>query len=623
MNNQQLNIFDWANEPIYILQNIVFPDAESFEIEFKSAQSGLPVDLWKTYSSFANTQGGIIALGIKEVRNSFEIEGLNTNQLEHLQKDFWNLINNRKSISKNILENKDVQICRIKGKNILAINVPVASRTQKPVFLSQNPFGNTYKRNHEGDYTCTDEEVRRMLADADLSFQPDGRLLEHHTMDDFDQGSIRQYKQLFASSKPDHNWLTYSDKEFLIQLGAYKIDRKTKSEGPTVAGMLMFGKNLSILDENCCPKFFPDYREYLSENPQDRWTDRVYPDGTWEANLFQFYRLVWPKISSKLPKPFQLQDGRRVDETPAHEALREAFVNCIVHADYSSPGNIVIESKLDTYLFINPGTLLVTLEQYYLGGISECRNVSLQKMFMMIGSAEKAGSGVSKILAGWRNAHWRRPYLFTKSQPDRLELHLPMISTIPDDTLLELKSLFGEQVDSLGKDELMVLSTCQIEGDINNQRLQFIVDRHKTEITKLLQELCKKGFLVSDNKGRWTTYHLNKERDIVEADDKDIDINTEAGNTGSSKEGSSKEGSSKEGSSKGGSSSIRLQRDELLELIIKLCEDEYKSLEEIASGVRKAPKYLRDKVLPLMIQNGDLIKQFPDNHPGQKYKSNR
>ena len=49
--------------------------------------------------------------------------------------------------------------------------------------------------------------------------------------------------------------------------------------------------------------------------------------------------------------------------TPAHEALREAFINALIHADYAGAGGIVVERCPDHMLLSNPGTLLVSLEQ--------------------------------------------------------------------------------------------------------------------------------------------------------------------------------------------------------------------------------------------------------------------
>lgn len=69
---------------------------EDHELECKLATGGLPESIWETYSSFANTNGGTILLGIKEHRDSFTVEGLTEKQIIKYQKDFWSTLNDRK-----------------------------------------------------------------------------------------------------------------------------------------------------------------------------------------------------------------------------------------------------------------------------------------------------------------------------------------------------------------------------------------------------------------------------------------------------------------------------------------------------------------------------------------------
>lgn len=660
MIDSQLSLFNDIEWPIYDSLSNCFPNDEFSELEYKSAQGGFPKEFWSTYSSFANTNGGFIILGATEKKGFVHLEGLSEDTISKMQKFFWDNVNNPQKTNRNILSNEDVRTIQVKDVLLLAFHIPSAKRTEKPVYLTRNPFGNTYKRNHEGDYRCTDDEVRRMLADADINLNHDSRILEGFTLGDVDDISLRKYRQVFASVKPDHPWLTLENKDFLEKLGGYRKDRVTKKEGLTLAGILMFGKESSILDQECAPHYFPDFREILTQDSSIRWTDRVIPDGTWECNLFQFYQKVWPRLSSSIPKPFQLKDGVRHDETPALTALREAFVNALIHADYSASGNTIIEQRPELFSFSNPGTLLVSINQYYHGGISECRNPSLQKMFLMIGSAEKAGSGVNKIMSGWDFSHWRRPYMIVSAQPDRLTLELPMTSIIPDETINQLEEIYGDEIEKLGKDELTILTTCQIEGETSNYRLQFLIDQHRAEITRILQDLCKQGYLTSDNKGRWTTYHLNTEyriqssakdfekyslentsvvikentsesnenntdlaKEVPSGIDKGNTYKADKGNTSKKAKGNTSE-SSKGNTSKSGkvSPKHRLTKKELQHNILKCCESDFYSINEISKFVNKDVDYLKKKVIPEMIETHLLERLFPStiNHPQQKYK---
>ena len=289
---------------------------------------------------------------------------------------------------------------------------------------------------------------------------------------------------------------------------------------------------------------------------------------------------------------FIIRNGIRIDETPTHIAVREAFINTLIHCDFSEEGNIVVEQWVDKYRFKNPGTMLVSKAQYYLGGDSVCRNIALQKMFMLIGFSEKAGSGVNKIIKGWREANWQKPYVEEFSRPDKVELTLPMISLLPDDAVIKLKELFDGKVENLTQDELTALVTCYSEGGINNTQLQYVIPQHRSDITKMLKKLCNQGFLISEGNRRGTKYHVNDPERKV---------------------GSSEE---KVGSSK------RLKFEELQSIIISIAED-YITLDEIAKRTNRTFDYIANKIIPRMLKNGTIEYLYPGvpNHPKQKYKA--
>lgn len=506
------------NLRIQAILDTISEQNENKEIEFKSAHGGFPGSFWETYSSFANTDGGIIVFGIKEKQGIFSVHPHSREDTDKLKKSFFSSQNDRCVVSIPLLSDKEVLEVPYGDGFLLVFEIPRATREQRPVYVGQDPMTGTFRRNDEGDYRCYPNVVAQMFADRESTqYKTESRILSNYSWDDIDMTSFRQFRTMFANRTPSHPWTALDDLELLKKLGGYRKDRATGKEGFTLAGILMFGKTESITDPECAPDFMLDYREIPTDTTQLRWVDRIYPDGTWEANLFQFYRMVLPKLHAFMPKPFVLNGDERQDETPAHIALREALINALVHASYGCSARITILKLPNAITMSNPGFMLVSLSQYYEGGKSECRNPSLQKMFGLIGRSDKAGSGVDKILKGWKDARWRRPYIEERSNPEKVELFLPMESLISEERLSILKTLFGERIDDLDYNRLSILASAQSSDHVTNKSLQNTIELHPSDITKLLQELVRKKYLTASGFGRATIYTLNT--DYVPSDD--------------------------------------------------------------------------------------------------------
>ena len=612
-------------DPVEILTRLDWTEYE--ELEFKSARGGMPKSLWETYSAMANTHGGVILLGVED---DGTVSGVH--DPARLKKSFWDTINNRGKVSANLLTAADVAEVEHAQGIIIAIRVPRASRYQRPVFLGQNPLTGTYRRNFEGDYHCTEQEVSRMLSDR-AEEPADSRILENFTIDDLDTNSLKQYRQRFASHKPNHPWLSEDDRELLKKLGGWRRDRKSGIEGLTVAGLLMFGKDESIREG--VPQYHVDYREKLSDDPDIRWTDRLTMDGTWPANLFQFYLLVIQRLSRDLKFPFQLnKDLFRKGETVVHEAIREALVNALIHADYQGQGGVVIEKYSDRFEFSNPGTLLISLDQLLQGNISECRNKTLQTMFMMIGAAEKAGSGVDKIRRGWESQHWRSPLVREHFQPERVLWMLPMISLIPEESLQRLRQLFGNRFSMFDKMEVQALVTADIEGTVDNVRMRQITGGHSTDMTRILQGLVGKKALIQEGKGRWSRYRLPMVHPLGSLHNGDHSLHNGCRSVHNGDDSVHNGSHSVHNGDMNGEDwetlleiarparqKQRLGPPVMEKLILELCRDRWLSRRDISELLQRNPDSLRSRFLTPMVGHGLLRLRYPDkpNRADQAY----
>ncbi|EAN2982705.1 AAA family ATPase [Salmonella enterica] len=483
--------------------------SESVELEFKLAQGAdgkgkLPEDFWRTYSAMANTRGGYVVLGVREKKGNFIVEGIG--DIATVMKQLFDIANNKKKVNVNLLTDQSVQVINLDNKMVIVIEIPIARREQKPVYLNNQPMTETYIRRHEGDCHCSEEQIKRMLAEQ-VEDSRDDRILAGFDFSDIDQDSLRAYRNLFAVAKPQHPWLELDIIDLFRNIGGWRKNRQSGEEGITLADILMFGTWNAIQD--AVPNYFVDYRERDDTQPDSRWIDRIYPDGSWSGNIFDFYRRTYRKLISDLKVPFELQDGIRLDETKVHEAIREALVNTLVHADYTGRSSILVVRRPDLFGFRNPGLMRIPPEIAVKGGESDCRNRRMHQMFLMIGAGERAGSGVPKIMSGWKWANWRTPKLYEKTEPsEQTLLELSTVSLVSQEVTERLDDLFGQRFHLLDDLERMIVITAATEGWVNHERACQLTSRHSRDVTLAFPKLVDKGFLVASGEKRDKSYSL-------------------------------------------------------------------------------------------------------------------
>lgn len=486
---------------------------EGSDLECKAAQGRdgrgeLPEDFWRSYSAMANADGGVILLGVQEKpRGQFKAIGLAN--LEKVRKAIWDNLHNRKQVSTNLLVESDVQPIRVDGESVLQVRVPRATRQQRPVHLGTNPFGGTWLRRHEGDYEADDEAVRRMLAER-VEDSRDERVLEGFDFADLDMESVAAYRNRFAAVRSGHVWAELPVPEFLERIGAWGKNREKGVAGLRLAGLLMFGRAEVIRD--ALPHYMVDFQERPEARTERRWIDRLVPDGTWSGNLYDFFRRVYQKLTADLKVPFQLHDGQRVDDTPVHEALREALANTLIHADYSGRVSVLVVKRPDMYGFRNPGRMRIPPELAIHGGNSDCRNRRLQTMFQLVGYGDHAGSGLPKIYTNWAGQHWRRPVLYELPEPEQTLMELRMSSLVPADAVAQLGERLGARFTLLAETARLALITAQVEGVVSHDRLKQICSDHPADLTKMLGGLVRDGLLLPNGAGRGTIYFLPWQR---------------------------------------------------------------------------------------------------------------
>lgn len=388
---------------------------EKYYFELKTA-SNLPKSFWESYSSFCNTAGGLIILGVKEKEPQNEIVGVGNES--KIITDFWNLLSNPNKVSCRTIDNEDVIVKKVGEATIIFIYVPEAHESQKPVYLDGKQE-KTYIRTGDGDRLATTDEINAFIRNANPG--ADSIYADHCTMEDLDTVSVASFKAIVHKRYPKKKYIEMSNEEFLVQIGACSRKKDTGTIRIKRGTVLFLGKYNSI--KELYPIYHLDYFNKRGGNP--RWSDRISDDepNDDEMNIFNFYSQVLAKLKAVLQESFQLDEEYqlRLPVSDFDETIRECLVNCLAHADYiQGYPSTKIEVYDGWFRFENPGKMLVSKAQFIMGGDSRPRNEIVMKCFRLLGASERQGFGGPLIYKSACEHQYRNPEVETNLERTEL-----------------------------------------------------------------------------------------------------------------------------------------------------------------------------------------------------------
>ena len=466
----------------------------------RDGQGELPRSVWETLSAFANTAGGVIVLGVTERKDgSFVVHGIP--KVGKVLDDFWNAALSEDKISARFMRDSDATLETVEGKDIIVIRVPWVDRHMCPIFINDSIFGGTFRRTHAGDHQCKREEVLSMLRDSDTSSQ-DAAIAESARVEFINRETVAAYRRRFDQRNEGHVWGKADDETFLTDIGALRVDEKGGLR-PTRAGLLMFGEDRWITYE--FPHYFLDYRQ--EAGAVERWEDRFTSQpGDWTGNVYDFYFRVYNKLKAALKVPFRLDGVDRVDDTPAHEALREAIVNALTNANWFERRGVVCVWDDEATTVANPGDFRMPVEEACKPGSTDPRNEAMMRMFAMVEIGERAGSGMDKIFEGWAWAGYAEPSYEVAYGPDRTTLTLPLAST-GDRTrkAVDSSGRFRTEATETARTAILVLFPDRRTA-LKSAEVAGRIGLGKTRTNELLRGLVGDGLIVAEGSARNRVY---------------------------------------------------------------------------------------------------------------------
>ncbi len=354
--------------------------------EVKECARGISKDIWETVSAFANTEGGLILLGLSEKEGFTPVRDFD---LYKVRDQFISGIGD--GGCKGRLTNPPhytLDHQEFEGAQLLVVDVDELDPSNKPCFITDRGMqGGSYKRVDDADIPLSANEVFS-LSNACVNTDADRSLVPRASIRDLDEAL---YEQTFSKAEQVAPRALYGAKDTVTKL--QRLNYIDGEQNVTKAGLLSAG----YYPQQFYPKLHIDVAVHAgTEKSTDgvtRFLDRTICEGT----IGEMLEDAITAIAKNLRRVSTVKGAGRVDELEIPElVLREAIANALIHRDYDSRYDgeaISVDIYENRIEIVNPGGLWGGKSRSNLtDGRSCCRNATLMRLTSISKLPSSAGS---------------------------------------------------------------------------------------------------------------------------------------------------------------------------------------------------------------------------------------
>jgi ATP-dependent DNA helicase RecG len=474
-------------------------------LEAKRSADELGKSALETISAFANEPalgGGTLLFGVSEVGGSYVATGV-----ADPGKLAAELASQCASAFNRPLRPRIAQES-IAGKVVIAATIPEAAASDKPIFIASRGMQHgTYRRISGTDQRATEDDLRALFGAA-VGEAHEDTLLADATMADLDPEVVATYRRGLLEVSPGTELRDAGDEALVQAVGGAR--RESGVLVPTVAGLLLFGRALSLR------RLFPSIRVDYVRVPGTQWVpdpDRRFDTVEIRAPLLAAFHRAYAAISDDLPRTFLLEPGspeRKERLAIPESVIREALVNALTHRSYRVASAVQVLRFKDRIELRNPGCSLVEDDRLGDPG-SFTRNPRIADVFREMRLAENKGTGIAAMKRAMKVAGLTPPIFKSDRRSDLF------IAT------LWLHNLLGpEETEWLQRFATLGLSDAQAQalviarrtGEVRNSTLRGVTDLDPLEARRELHGLRAHGLLRMESNRGGAYYVLTAKADF-------------------------------------------------------------------------------------------------------------